>query len=532
MPETMKRVKAFLQSRKRLHGIAYVAFIILLSSLSFWRVLTFDFWRDDWRLLCTIENPLLLPTLFHKIELHWGAWIENALLFPVFGWDPLWWHVFGIALRVVGAFAVAAMVFGLSRSKKIGALAGLFFAASFSGLEAIGWPSVHVASVVIIFLCTGVYFWHKYSYEKKIKNVALGFLLLTGAVLASPARSLPILVVLPFIEFFSWWTAEVKEALWRIAVRFASLSTILITVTLLLTSRLDVVLGINTDAGWYIQRLTQRPELLKNYFSTIGNLLFGWIVPIQESMGLVAYNQRIAIMALLVVIGGGMCGLVYGLRKKSHRALFAVFFLVWVLLFYVPGYLFFPTVIGGSHRYIAVAGVGLVGVMAFLVGSIKNTIVCFLTAVLFITLNVVTSNRILKKESTHRSFRVVENVLQNIVKDFPKKEHGSIVMLLGNPELHYSILEMPGSVAYAAKIHACGDYGHFFPTTDTNLIMGLLCDDAPKERQLGALPLPPSPVPLSKVHAWEIEGETIKNVSQREQERLREQARSRGCEPL
>lgn len=519
-----------LQKNTLVYGIGFVAAVILLSSLSFWRVVSFDFWRDDWRMLCSIQNPTLVATLFQKIELHGGTWVENALLFPLFGWKSAFWHLFGIGLRVLASLSVALMIWSLTREKRIAALAGLFFAASFAGLESVGWVAVHVTTVVIIFSCTGFYFWCTYLRDRKIKNFVFGLLLLECAALSSSARSLlSLLLLLPLWEFFLWWASPKKEGPQYIFARLAIVYALLIPSALIISSHLHDLWGHNTNIAWYVERLLQEPHLLKNYFATIGNLLFGWILPIEESMGAANYSSVIANSAMFLMISGSAVGLYVGLQKKSKKAFLFVFFIAWILISYIPGYLFVPQVFAGSHRYVALSAVGLIGIAALGIGSLKNNTVRFVAAAVFIVLNVVTSNRILKKESAHRSFRIVEPILDRIAADFPRNERGGIVMLLGNADLEYSILEMPGPAVYDAKTRACKNNYSFFPSTDNGLIIELLCGHTPPARGFGSLPLPPSPVPLSKIYAWEMSGGSINNVSERERERLRAEAAAQGC---
>lgn len=520
----------FLQKNKFICGIAFVIAIIVLSSLSFWRVVSFDFWRDDWRMLCSIQNPTMVATVFQKIELHAATWAENALLFPLFGWKPALWHLFGIGLRILASISVALMLWSLTHSKKIAGLAGLFFAASFAGLETVGWVAVHVTTVVIIFTCTGFYFYCAYLQDRKRANFIFAVALFELAALSSSARSLLSLVLLlPLWEFFSWWISEKKEATQYIFARLAILYAVLIPSALIMSSHLNSLWGHNTNIAWYIGRILQEPDLLKNYFATIGNMIFGWIAPIKEMRAAASYNFIIAMGAVLFVTFSGIIGLYAGLRQKKKNALLFVFFIAWILISYVPGYLFAPSALGGSHRYVALSAVGLIGIVALGIGSLKNTGLYLLCATAFIVMNIITSNRILKTEATHRSYAMVENVLDHIAAEFPAEEQGGIVMLLGNTNLEYSVLEMPGPAVLDAKKRTCQNNHHFFPTIDARLILDLLCGYKTPAREFGSLPLPQSPVPLSKVHAWEIYGETITNVSKREQERLRAEAMNRGC---
>src|SRR5258708_39832110 len=85
--------------------LLYTFFLIIVTLASFWRVVTFDFWKDDWFIIWT---SLYTHSSYYN---HPGTPVEFFILSRIFGLHADYWMLLGIVLRIAVSYFVYAFIF-------------------------------------------------------------------------------------------------------------------------------------------------------------------------------------------------------------------------------------------------------------------------------------------------------------------------------------------------------------------------------------------------------------------------------------
>ncbi len=516
-----KREKSLMFSKLEIVTLAFL--ITLLAIFSFWRVIHFGFWRDDWGFLWAVLYEPNLPLAWN---LHPGTKYEDLLLVKFFGLNTYLWQGFGIFLRIIASLAVAAMVWSMAKSKKAAVITGLIMAASYAGLETVSWRSVHIISVDIILICLGFFFFFKRE-QKRNMFFALTFFSLAG--LADPARCLPVLGLVSIWEAVRWWIDG------RRIRKIPSYGAFIV----LLMGSIVFVQVFNpaplnsSDTITLATRALGEPNLIKNFLGTIGNMLLGWMKDIPETGGLSYYITQNAKFAFAFLISIAGVGIYMVLFHKSRNGMILLFLNAWIALFYLPNWIFEKTlVIGGTHRYIGLSAVGYYVLLGILISFIRNKKVTALLVIIILILNIRASNIVLKNESTYRDKKISDTLWNKIYSDVPIGETESIFMYLGTDGIRGFLLDWSGGMPFALERKISDGYQIPISTADQNLILKLLCEDDPKRPSLTQWIVQKDRIKISHVHAWEVNNGEITNVSQRERAKLLEVAKKSNCTPI
>lgn len=486
----------------------FILLISILSFASFWRVLTFHFWRDDWAFLWTGQHqPMLLLTS----TLHPATWIEDLLLFKLFGWNPFWWNILGISLRIIASISVYFMTLSFLRSKTVAILAGLFLASSPIGLEAIGWTNAHNTTLMIIIDCMTLYFWFLNNNKPNYKYLLLSYLLLYIAILLDPGKALPLVILILMAELFRLRTEKVGNNLRT----FISLIVLIIIAQI---SYLTLPAHIINKTGLMINNVQPLSPVIQNFFSSIGNLLYGSFFPMKEFAGLTPYSPKMEKLAIIFIALAGGTTFFLGMIRRSKSILSLTFFVVWIIVFYIPAWVFEKSFIASAtHRYLALSGVGLLEIVALAISFAKNKTLVTCLALLLIVVNIYNSNRILKNESFHRSIKIVNRVWDQAVKDVPNASSLNLFLFQGDYSLKQSIVDWAGETLPWPYIVKMGiNESTHFPRilASKQLVLKSICQNQSS---------------LSNLYVWNITKDTIDNVSFSEREAIKREALQNGC---
>lgn len=504
--------------------IIFLIGISVLALVSFWRVLHFGFWRDDWGFLYAVMYHPELPLAWN---LHPATKYEDLIFIHLFGLNTYLWQGFGIFLRIVASASVAAMTWSLTRSKRVAFLSGVFMAAGYAGLESVSWRSVHIISVDIILISLGFYFFFKEIRTKKQTLFALLFFSLAG--IADPARCLPVLALVSIWEFLCWWRAGYK---------IKKIPSYILFIFLLLVCTYSVQFLNPTpfdskDSFFFVIKSINEHSLVKNFFSTLGNLFLGWMKDIVEVGGLSGYDMYIARFGLAFTAGFSLVGMYLFFIKKLQKGAIIIFLMSWIVLFYLPNWIFEKTlVIGGTHRYIGLSGAGYYVLLAFLISFIRNKKIVIITAILILALNIRASNFILERESSYRNKEVSQMLWNKIENDVPKGETNNIFMYLGGDGIKGFLLDWSGPMPLVLNRGMTDIPSMPIVTSDPVLIVDLLCRENVYRPSLTRWIYQKNKIKISHVHAWEVEQGVIKNVSKRERKNLLDLATKKDCIPL
>lgn len=492
----------------------FIFLVIVFSFLTFWRVLTFDFLRDDWGFLWATQYHPGLPLAWN---LHPGTKYEDFLLFPLFGWHAFYWQAFGIFLRILAALSFSALLWGFFRSRKITILGGLFFAVNFIGLETVSWSSVHVGAADIIFMCLGFYFWTEYVRFQRIALYCASIIMCCLAVISDPARVILILPIILLFSFLYWWINPNrnlrKSRLWMVSL---SVLCVVVSATFLLFSSAKNYGGVSI-----LHTALQNPEKIKNFFASLGNLFFGWFVQIPEMGSLASGYTWTGMAACFLLLNITLVSCYIALVKKSRYAMFIFIMTLWIIVFYFPNWLFDRNlIVAGTHRYLSIAGVGYIAILTVLVSLFKNKYMLVTVASIIILCNIWTSNRILLQESSYRDQSISNYLWNNIIHDVPSNGKDSVFMYLGSDYIRGSLLDFSGAMPFAVAKKIKNTHDIPIPTANDAIILNLLCQHDFLRPSVTRWEIQKNPIPISHIYAWEVNNRKITNVSIRERKRL------------
>lgn len=498
-------MNSFLKNKKRL--LLFLGVLFFLSYISFGKELSFTFTKDDWRLFW---GSLYDLDVFRVYWLHPATPIEFLLFARIFGLHVFLWQLFGLFIRVALAFIVSLIMEKLSNSKLVGALAGIFFASTYTALESISFASTHTASLSLVFICLSFYYFLK-------KSFFLFLLFLYVGIFLDPLRALPILSVLPL-----WYVLTRGNKSFHLSKKYLYYSLFMLTPLMFI-----LYWGITHSGGSLFPIFLSQAQhdyflplkklhLLGNYFTSIGNLFLGWIIPVtQDPQNDSIYNRFIACVGL--GIGAFLLLSLSLLIKRKSQTWRLIFFLnFWLFIFYIPNWLFEPRVpIAGTHRYLVFSAVGFIGLIAFLIARLRNRSVIFLVSSVFIIMNIVTANRILSDESKYRAADIVNSLWENVDKDVALDKGKFIFVFSGDQLLVNQAIELSGGIPFALKRNISKKDDLPIITNDRNVILRYLCEKG---------------YPLDHVYAWEVKPSgMLRNYSIEERKVLQSLTVTKSC---
>lgn len=498
-------MNSFLKNKKRL--LLFIGVLFFLSYITFCKELFFTFTKDDWWLFW---GSLYSFDVFRAYWLHPATPIEFLLFARIFGLQAILWQLFGLFIRVALAFIVSLIMERLSNSKLVGALAGIFFASTYTALESISFASAHAGSLSLVFICLSFYYFLK-------KSFFLFLLFLYIGIFLDPLRALPILSVLP---------------LWYVLARrnkplYFSKKDLYYSLFVLVPLIFILYWGMTHSGGslfpFFLSQAQhdyflpfKKLHLLGNYFTSIGNLFLGWIIPIaQDPQNDSLYNRFIAYIGL--GIGAFLLLSLSLLIKRKSQTWRLIFFLnFWLFIFYIPNWLFEPRVpIAGTHRYLVFSAVGFIGLIAVLIARLRSRSVIFLVSSVFIIANIITVNRVLSDESRYRAKDIVNNLWDSVDKDVALGKGKFIFIFSGDQLLLNQAIKFSGGIPFALKRNIGKKDDFPIIVNDTNLIMYYLCEKG---------------YSLNHVYAWEVKPSgRLRNYSIEERKVLQSLTVTKSC---
>lgn len=510
--------------------------IILLTYTTFWQSLDFDFWRDDWAQIWQVTSSQIPLKVFLEnsaFNLHPGIVYEEVFLSKLFNQNSFLWNIEGIFLKSLGALSLSLMLFGMTKSKKVALYSGLIYATFPGGMESVTWLSAHAVALVVIQINLGMFFWVSSNEIKKSKKRYLASLLFfTLAIISDPGRgvlSIPMAFVWDLLTIFQ---SFFKKKFTSFISRQIPLFLIPLFAGFFVTQRADYE-QIKTV---FLHIQNAPTTVFISFISSIGNLLIGWmnlfyrfdwfnkpslarLVPPHNLTGIsnISFMGVLAGISLIIIT---ILLLFIFLKTKRKSIQIFLYFCLWIPLHFLPNFLFQNhmviggTIIDNTHRYLTLSAVGFSGFLGYLLSFIKKPRLINLVFILIITLNVLTVNNILEKEWPLRSRKIVESLWDKIDRDVPKGEKNSIFIYLGEDQLRLVALDWSGSIPFGLRRNF--HYPDEFPitTTDKEIILKLLCGQETLRPSAIGWTHQQTKIPLSNLHAWELNNGVLKNVSQ------------------
>jgi hypothetical protein len=509
-----------MQNISRNDRFLYITGLAIVAFLSCWRVLHFTFWIDDWLYLWQgIYDRVYLM----RSWMHFGTSLEFFIFTKLFGTNPFFWQVVGIILRIIASYIVGEFAKILSSNKITGIYAGLLFAATAPGVEAVGWANTHVSIIEVILLGYAALRFVRFLDKPHKWDLIIIFECIVLGVLLDFVRAVPILVVLVAAWFFSKGKKGYNMA--GVTIRRA-------IVFFLLVSPIFVYLMYSAFAGSPVGKILGRvaanPWLMQkyilyvgNYLATLWNMMIGWVHPVLADPGhgiLHRIHERVVLVALVVwivrIFGG------FFRDKKANIRLYATT-TAWMLGFAFIHWLFEPrNTYAAVHRYHVLPVAGFTILLAYGFTLIRRPWVSYVLFVIFIALHIFTANRMLIGESIFRSQRKVDAVWQYVDQEVSQNDNAKIFFFFGEQPVKEQIFQLSGAIPFAIKrkLSHKDEWPYIAQSYDD--ARSMICGTVPGRRQ----------VSLSDTYGWNLDNAgNATSQSDEVRNTLRAEIAQKGC---
>jgi len=510
---------------KKHRTTAYILILITVTLLAHFKVLGFSFWRDDWGFFWGAYNndQTLFTYLFHP-----GTIAEYILMSKSAGSNIFWWNALGIALKILASLGVYRFIKALTRSNAASTIAGLLFATTPIGIEAVGWTAAHIVLLDAVFSCYAMAYFIDYQRHKEKNDLVYSTIFAGFALLCDPGRMVPLIVLFIFyhILFRQTQTSLKTKRIIGVIVLFLVLFLGIVVVVnfryVVDTRIVQAILRHGWDMGFYIRKTGLAISV---YFSTVGNMFIGWIIHTKDDVGF----SDPSISAFFT----GFAGLfiLYYFWKKKIADPIIVFLLVWIYGFCLPNWIFSVIMTPGyTNRYLVVSSVGYVGLIAYLISKIHSKHIRIILAVGFLALQLIIGWKVHFSYDGFRSDRIFQRITTVMDKDVPKENKQFLfVMTSDDPDLSKGFF-MSRQVPFAIKrnIQKRVEFPVFADSIEMALsyLCGRITVYSVVLRRVPIL----TTIPLSDVYAWRVDkNHTVMSIHAETRALLDDKIRQGAC---
>lgn len=502
---------SFFKKKKALFLFA----IVSITLASFWRVLFFDMWIDDSSLLWASLHNFARTIAYYN---HPGLALEFQFLAHIFGTRYVLWQIIGITIKVCGAIVVGYFASTLTKSKKTGFLASLFFAASYLGLEVVDAPIMNIAGIVTIPLLLSLVYFIR-ALTQKVSELHKFVVLLILSFILDPGRVLAIIFVITFILDLYADSPNVKK------IKNAYIKIIL--TVLLIGAPLFIYWFIKFEStsqvaqgvwGLFHAPLTFLPKInrLGNLTAAIANVFIGLLWSLtQNEQDTGVYNHIFGYLGALIAFIGLISYLIFKI-KKSRFAGVVTFFIFWTFLWYVPNWFSEPRApMAGPHQYLYISSIGFVCLIAFLISKIRNKFCVIALSGLFLALNIYKANSILAWQSSYRWTTINQAIWNKVTSDVPSVQKNQVFLFSGEEPWLNQNIQMFGQQRYMLYRNITNAvYTPSFVYDDEHLLTSVCT----------------SKIPLSHVFAWQVHTQgRLVNVTNQKRAEIAQMAQQQSC---
>ena len=503
---------------KTVRYFCYFLFLLAIAFIAYYRVLQFTFYLDDWGFFW---NALYHPQTLFFTFLQWGATLEFFVLSKLFGDHVVLWQLFGIVLRAVAAYAVGLMVATVTRVRRAGILAGVFFACLSVGIQSVSWISAHVVDIDVIGVSLTFMLWVTFHRTGLTKYVwyTLGALLFALAL--DPFRVFPLIVILGMYSLVNQFKMKKSNVhLIRSIIGVVCVAAFIITIweRQYIIESAPYTMIFRSPHVFGLTLLLHGARLIGNYFWSMSNLVFGaFIAPVAPAPHPAYATIPVVVSFVLFLFTLWYSASLWG-KKGNERGLYILIFTSWMLIFFIPCWIFEPRqMVEPVHRYLVLPSVGLAALLGYCIAKIKHITLVVIAALAIIAVNISSSYRALTFENMYRSRSLTEQFWKIINASVPDDETQSIFVYQGEEPVRTWTLELSGSRPFAIKRKISEASRVPLTTTDKEQIVRLLCGL--------------KTIPLSHLHVWSVRNDgAITDISQEWRNTIRSILVARECE--
>jgi hypothetical protein len=415
--------------------LLYIVFLALFSLAVYLPAYSFTFWKDDWHMIWQYR---FFPQSGFSVILHMGTLFQFFVFTKLFYLNFPVWQTFGILFKILASTAVALLGSKIIRSKTAGALTGLMFAVSYAGVESVGWSSANIVNIDAMFVCLIIYSVIR-AFETGKKSPMIAALVLTAAsLILDTGRILPVFA-LAFLYVWLFRPEKIKSFITKPVLLFSALFLLIITVLLVLENRsisnIQIIRSVLNDKSG-ISGILKQAVFLGQFFHGLFNFGFGWLIAVPHELAETAhgiYNPLIGRLAFTVFSVWLVLslGLIY-LKKTAGKIL--LFTLLWIVLFYLPNFLYEPKLMAAAvHRYAVLSNIGFVMISGYLIFRLKNRFLAASVLLIIVALNIYRIRNYFSEVSRYRNAGVVNAIWNRIDKDTGNNNIYSLIIMGEEP---------------------------------------------------------------------------------------------------
>lgn len=468
-------------------GMLYFLVLAIIAMVSYGGVLQYGFWIDDWAYLWMANYT---PRWLLNFWMHFGTSLEFVVFKNLFGNQPMIWMFLGIVLHVGAAYAVFLMTRALTRSKTAGIISGFFFSTFAVGVQATGWPNAYVVLMEAILLCLGVFGIIRYFESDKIGDAYLGFFCFVVALGLDFVRAVPIAIV---VYLLSYLFEKKKARTGRKIVTWVFGAVVLLTPVIFIWVKPAL-----PDATLYkaILRYHISPifvykslQYLENLFGSLWNLVTGWLLRMPQDPGFGFYHRLFSRLTCSIVVVTLLTAMYQFIVRKSRSWYMIGFCVMWMILFYLPQWLFEPRItFYAAHRYMVIPSIGFIVLISWGISKIPRLTTQIALVVLFMIINIYTSRKFISDALVYRSNDINTTVMTAVEASVTQNNHKKVFIFFGQDPVKLNVLDF-GIPHYALDMHITSQ--NQWPTVTTNIPM------VQQQIRSGALQ-------ISDVYSWEV----------------------------
>ncbi|MCX7928150.1 MAG: hypothetical protein N2558_00505 [Patescibacteria group bacterium] len=453
----------------------YAILVILLNILSYGKAIDFDFWRDDWFTIWAgkFQNSLIWESYRNRFLAPYFNWVFINVIGP----DSYLWQFAGLISKIIASFLIGSLGYVLFSYVSVGLFASLIFSSGPYSMESFSWARFNGFILILSLISFAFYVVSINGRTKKrlfffiFSNVFASLLFLFDLW-----RGIALLFLIPAFEFIVAISKpkpvyKFRESLLRIFI-FVCLQFFVIKEVIVATSGKSSMGGKLDTFSIIAKALSE--DYYTRFFITIGNIIRSPFFPVNEEGGLSAGDNTSLILGFAFVLFLVAISLFFLIKKSLTIGKIALL-LWWLVLFYLPNWLYEPMIsLGVTHRYVSIGNIGLVLVIGFLLSRMQGNYKLGILSV-FIVFYLLHANKIITTEEKFRSRYVVRAMWGDILKTVPVYSKDVVLSVSGDHALRGYVFDWSGVYPYV-YFRGIRSFEEFPVFANKETMIRLMCD--------------------------------------------------------
>ena len=349
--------------------VVYICILAIFAIVTFGGVCALTFWKDDTGYFFITLHNILYPIMW----IHPATPLEFLINVKLFGFVMPYWHLVGIILKIIASYAIFCMVESITENQRVGFIAGFLSSVTVIGMEAVAWPSAHVVLWIMIGVSYSIHFFLQWQKTGKLLYGYASIGAMVCSLIADPGRVFPMLPLFFMVGKLSGWKKHLHTYRYAIAgsIGLVGISMLGVCIHSDISTQHPMTRAF-LFACTHPEIIMTKLYVIANYFQSMAVMFVGWAFWFPETNATIAPNRLIAWCGVVGSIGSFLYLIISWKRyKKSVRIM--LFFLAWSFLAYIPNWLFEPRLVSGiTNHYDAVSGIGVIGLIAYDIGTIEK----------------------------------------------------------------------------------------------------------------------------------------------------------------